>query len=116
VLRSHRRHQLEERLLVGSGYIDRDLVFAAPDGAPLNPDAVGQRFTRAVKRSGFPRIRFHDLRHSHASHMLAAGVNVKIVSERLGHAKVGFTLDVYGHVMPGQQADAANAVAKLVDG
>ena len=62
-----------------------------------------------------PRITFHDLRHSHATHLLAAGVNVKVVSERLGHASVAFTLDVYSHVMPGQQADAAAAVAALVD-
>jgi integrase len=115
VLRAHRRRQLEERLLVGGGYRDRDLVFAMPEGDPLNPDAVGQSFIRAVARSKVPRIRFHDLRHSHATHLLAAGVNVKIVSERLGHAKVGFTLDVYAHVIPGQQADAARAVAKLVD-
>ena len=57
----------------------------------------------------------HDLRHTHATHLLAAGVNVKIVSERLGHASTSFTLDVYGHVMPGQLADAAAAVANLVD-
>lgn len=61
-------------------------------------------------------MRLHDLRHAHASHLLAAGVNVKVVSERLGHASVAFTLDVYGHVLPGQQADAAAAVAALVDG
>jgi integrase len=63
-----------------------------------------------------PRIRFHDLRHSHASQLLAAGVNVKMVSERLGHASVAFTLDTYAHLMPGQQAEAAAAVAALVDG
>ena len=64
-----------------------------------------------------PQIRFHDLRHTHASHLLAAGVNVKVVSERRGHASVSFTLDVYGHVMPGQQASAAAAAAAApVDG
>ena len=61
-----------------------------------------------------PKIRFHDLRHAHASHLLAAGVNVKVVSERLGHASAAFTMDVYAHVMPGQQADAAAAVSALV--
>ena len=54
------------------------------------------------------------MRHTHASHLLAAGVNVKVVSERLGHASVAFTLDVYAHVMPGEQADAAAAAAALV--
>jgi integrase len=79
------------------------------------PDSISQAFERAVARSGLTRLRFHDLRHTHASHLLAAGVNVKIVSERLGHASVSFTLDVYGHTMPGQQASAAAAVAALVD-
>jgi integrase len=115
VLRQHRARQVEQRLLVGNGYTDRDLVFALPDGSPWNPDAVGKSFAREVERSELPRIRFHDLRHGHATHMLAAGVNVKLVSERLGHATTSFTLDTYAHVMPGQQADAAAAVAALVD-
>jgi integrase len=115
VLRAHRTAQREQRMLLGSAYRDLGYVFAAPDGAPSKPDTVGQAFERIVARSGLPRIRFHDLRHTHASHLLAAGVNVKIVSERLGHASASFTLDVYGHVMPGQQASAAAAAAALVD-
>jgi integrase len=115
VLRTHRRAQSAERLMVGAGWADHGLVFCAPDGRPLNPDTVSQWFDRTVRRSELPRIRLHDLRHTHATHLLAAGVNVKIVSERLGHASVAFTLDTYGHVMPGQQASAAAAVAALVD-
>jgi integrase len=69
-----------------------------------------------VEKSGLPRIRLHDLRHSHATHLLAAGTNARVTSERLGHASVAFTLDVYGHVLPGQQAEAAAAVSALVDG
>ena len=75
----------------------------------------GDCSSTSVRRTELPRIRLHDLRHTHASHLLAAGVNVKIVSERLGHASVAFTLDTYGHVMPGQQASAAAAAAALVD-
>jgi integrase len=59
-------------------------------------------------------IRLHDLRHTHASHLLMAGINVKVVSERLGHASVSFTLDSYAHVMPGQQAEAAATAAGLL--
>ena len=99
---------------MGAGWRDRDLVFNGSGGSPLNPDTVTQWFDRTVRRSSLPRIRLHDLRHTHATHLLAAGVNVKIVSERLGHASTSFTLDTYGHVMPGQQATAA-AVAALVD-
>jgi integrase len=85
------------------------------DGESWNADSMSQAFERAVARAALPRIRFHDLRHTHASHLLAAGVSVKVVRERLGHASVGFTLDVCAHVVPGQQADAAAAVARLVD-
>lgn len=114
-LRAHRKAQLEERMLVGVGYHDRDFVFAQPDGSPWYPDGVSQVFDRLVAKLDVRRIRFHDLRHTHASHLLAAGVNPKIVSERLGHSSVSFTLDTYAHVMPGQQAEAAAAVAALVD-
>lgn len=115
VLRSHRTAQLEQRMLMGAGYSDQGQVFAMPDGQPWNPDTITQAFDRLVRASDLPRIRLHDLRHTHASHLLAAGVNVKVVSERLGHASTSFTMDTYGHVMPGQQADAARAVAALVD-
>ncbi|MGK2947424.1 MAG: tyrosine-type recombinase/integrase [Acidimicrobiales bacterium] len=115
MLRAHRKAQLEERMLMGRGYDDQDIVFAMPDGRPWNPETISQAFVRLVAASGLPRIRLHDLRHSHASHLLAVGVNAKVVSERLGHGSVAFTLDTYGHVLPGQQADAAAAAAALVD-
>ena len=115
MLKAHRKAQLEERMLMGAGYDDEGVVFAMPDGRPWNPDTISQAFVRLVAASGLPRVRLHDLRHTHASHLLAAGVNAKVVSERLGHASVSFTLDVYGHVMPGQQANAAAAAAALVD-
>ena len=119
-LKAHRKAQAEVRLLMGAGYqADTDasggFVFARPDGAPWNPDTVSQAFDRLVARYGLRRITFHGLRHTHASHLLAAGVNIKVVSERLGHASVSFTLDTYGHVMPGQQAQAAASAAALVD-
>ena len=101
---------------MGAGYDDSDVVFAMPDGRPWNPDSISQAIARLVAASPLPRIRLHDLRHTHATHLLAAGVNPKIVSERLGHTSVAFTLDTYGHVLPGQQADAAAAVAALLDG
>ena len=115
VLRAHRRAQASERLMVGAGWVDHDLVFCAPDGSPLNPDTLTQWLQRRVERSDLPQIRLHDLRHTHATHLLAAGVGIKIVSERLGHASVAFTLDTYGHVLPGQQASAAAAAAALID-
>jgi integrase len=114
VLRMHRTHQLQERLLVGEKYGDLDLVFAHPDGQPIHPDVFSQTFDRRVRSLDVPRIRLHDLRHSHATLMLAAGVPVKVVSERLGHATPAFTQSVYQHVMPGMQADAAAAFSAQV--
>jgi integrase len=76
--------------------------------------SVGQAFRRLIDATDVPVIRLHDLRHTHATHLLMAGVNVKVVSERLGHSSVSFTLDTYGHVMPGQQAEAAAAAAALL--
>jgi integrase len=114
VLRAWRKRQVEERLLVGDAYQHNDLVFARPDGAPTNPDLFSQSFDRAVARSGLPRIRPHDLRHTHATILLQAGVPVKVVSERLGHANPAFTITVYQHVIPGMQADAATVFSDLV--
>ena len=106
-------------------WTDRGLVFTMENGEPWHPDAITQAFERLVTPASKdraevllkqrPRIRFHDLRHTHARHLLAAGVNIKVVSERLGHASVAFTLDTYAHVMPGQQAEAAAAVSALLD-
>jgi integrase len=114
-LREHRKHQLEERLRWGAAYADESCVFAREDGNPYSPDYVTRAFRKAVARTRVPRLRLHDLRHTWASLALAAGVNPKVVSERLGHATVSFTLDTYSHVLPGLQEDAAARVAALLD-
>ncbi len=71
---------------------------------------------RAVKVAGVPRIRLHDVRHTHATLLLASSVNPKVVSERLGHSSVAFTLDTYAHIMPGMQPEAAERFMELVFG
>jgi integrase len=112
VLRAHRRRQLDERKAAGPAWSDKhDLVFRDDLGDIVNPDWFSREFTRQVKASGLPKIRFHDLRHSYATLALKAGVHPKVVSERLGHATVGITLDLYSHVTPAIARDAANAVA-----
>jgi integrase len=116
VLRRHLAAQATVRLAVGPGYHDQGFVFAAVGGGPLNPAKEAEKFGRRITRAGVPPIRWHDLRHSHASHLLKAGVNIKVVSRRLGHASVSFTLDRYGHLMPDDDAAAALSVAALVDG
>jgi len=114
LLQRHRASQRELGLRLGITGSSSDRVFTNAIGGPLRPDSVGQAFGRLVKSAGVPPIRLHDLRHTHASHLLMAGVNVKVVSERLGHSSVSFTLDTYAHVMPGQQAEAAAAAAALL--
>ena len=113
-LRAHRKSQVTEKLALGPGYSDEGFVFCREDGQPLHPDDVSKRFTAAVEAIDVPRITLHGLRHTWASLALSAGVSPKVVSERLGHASVAFTLDVYSHVMPGMQEDAASTVASLV--
>ena len=81
-----------------------------PDGSPWPPDSLSTAFAGLIRRSDLPRIRFHDLRHSHATQLLRHGIHPKIVSERLGHSKVGITLDTYSHVLPGMQEEAASKV------
>ena len=115
-LRAHRQRQLEERLLVGSGWRDLDLVFCKPTGEPLHPERFSRDFAKRVERGGFSRIRLHDLRHTWATLALGAGIHPKIVQERLGHASVGITLDIYSHATPAMQRDAADTVAALVLG
>jgi integrase len=114
VLRSWRKAQLEEQLLVGRRDDHDALVFAQPDGSPIHPDYFSQVFERHMARSELPRIRLHDLRHTHATILLQAGVPVKVVSERLGHSSPAFTMTVYQHVLPGMQADAAATFSKAV--
>ena len=116
ILRRHRAAQAQRRLLVGEGWQDHDLVFCGPAGEPLHPDSVSRTFDRRARKAGVAHIRLHDLRHSHCAHLIAAGRNPKEISRRLGHASVSFTLDRYGHLMPDAGAQAAAAVAALVDG
>jgi integrase len=115
-LRAHRRRQLEERLAWGGAYTDNDLVFARENGDPIHPNRFSEWFDHHIAATGIPRIRLHDLRHTHATLALAAGVNPKVVSERLGHATISITLDTYSHVIPAMAEDAAEKIARAVFG
>jgi integrase len=115
-LRAVRARQAEERLMLGPAYRDNDLVFAQPDGQPVHPELFSMQFNRRVARYKLPRIRLHDLRHTWATLALSAGVDVKIVSERLGHASAKITWDIYQHVTPTMQLNAAETVARLIFG
>lgn len=109
-LKRHRLAQAEEQLKIGVRPGEEAFVVAQVDGNPLKPVSLTHEWTRLLAKTDLPRIRFHDLRHSHATQLLAAGVHPKIASERLGHSTIGITLDLYSHVMPGMQANAAEQV------
>ncbi len=115
ILKRHRATQEFERRAWGDGYHNHDLVFCRPDGAAHYPDTITRQFERLVRRAGLRRIRFHDLRHTHATLLLEAHVDVTVVSRRLGHANVQITADRYAHVTAKLQYDAAERFSALVD-
>jgi integrase len=109
-LKAHRMAQAERMLRLGVRLTDDDFVCCLEDGRPMQPTFITHEWVRAIKGTALPRCRFHDLRHAHGTHMLASGTHIKVASERLGHSKVGITLDLYSHVLPGMQEDAAAKV------
>jgi integrase len=109
-LRRHRLRQAEELLRLGIRQDDATFVYAQEDGRPLQPRTLTHAWMKVISKTDLPRIRFHDLRHAHATHLLSSGVHPKVASERLGHSRVGITLDIYSHVLPGMQEDAASRV------
>jgi integrase len=109
-LKSWKLAQAQEFLKLGARPDADTFVVTQADGSPLQPRSITHEWVRLISLTKLPRIRFHDLRHAHATHLLGAGVHPKIASERLGHSKVGITLDLYSHVMPGMQEEAADRV------
>lgn len=104
--------QRQYEMLALEGY-DGELVFPNERGGYLHRSSIGQQLHRALERAGLPRIRPYDLRHTHASLLLAKGISPKVVSERLGHASVAITLDRYSHIIEGLQQQAADVLHKL---
>lgn len=101
--------------LSSSRLMSSSLSRARENGLPLDPDGTSSRWNRLVRTSGLPRIRFHDARHTHATLLLKAGVPPHVVSQRLGHASVAFTMHQYAHVLPQQQQEAVDRLAALID-
>jgi integrase len=114
VLRGHRERQDKERESWAEAWQLTGLVFTREDGAMLRPDSTTHLFADLIRQAGVPRIRLHDLRHTHASLALAAGVDMKIVSSRLGHSSTTITADLYTHVIPAVARQAADAIAATV--
>lgn len=112
-LRQHREQQQGEKEMLGGNYQDLGLVFCKASGEPLDGSWVTHHTQHLLRKAGLPKVRFHDLRHTHATMMLQQGVHPKIVSDRLGHSSIKLTLDTYSHVLPTMQREAADRVDEL---
>jgi integrase len=117
VLRRHRALQLQERLAAGQEWVDRDLVFTTQEGGPIDGrELLRAWFRPLLARAGLPAIRFHDLRHSYASIALAQGLHPKVVQEAMGHSTIAVTMDLYSHVVPSLQREAAREMGAALFG
>ena len=116
MLRRHREGQEIERVAWGPAWNDAQLVFTRENGLPLRPEYATRHFQALAGAAGLPPIRLHDLRHTNASLALAAGVEMKVVSERLGHSQISVTADLYTHVSRGLGQDAADRISQALKG
>ncbi len=109
-LRRHRVRQFKYRLSAGIAFEDRDLVFVNLFGRHIHPNTLMRSFARLIEAANVPRIRFHDLRHTSATLLLAEGMHPKIVQERFGYSDIAMTLNRYSHVTPHMHSAAADAL------
>ena len=115
VLRAHKVQQMQVRLALGLGKPDADtLVFSDIEGELLKPHTISRAWRRVVAAKKLPTVTFHALRHTHASMLINAGIDILTISRRLGHSKASVTLDVYGHLVGGADAAAAKAIGKVL--
>lgn len=106
----------KEKLKVGTDYNDNDLVVCTCFGTVLTPRNLTRTFKGLIQKANVPTIRFHDLRHTHATSLLIEGIHPKNVAERLGHTRVSMTLDIYPHVLPNMQKEAEEKLNKSLFG
>lgn len=110
----HRGRQAERKLALGPDYQDHDLIFVREDGGPRSLGSFSNMFSEFIRRSGLPPLRFHDLRHSYASQLLRQGVPLKTVSAIMGHSGISITADTYGHLLGGEERDAADKLEAVL--
>lgn len=118
VLKEHKKRHAENRLFFGEEYEKRGsngLVFCHKNGKPIHPSTVTRWFPQFLVRNGLPRLTLHSLRHTHASLLLKAGVDIKVISERLGHSSIQITYDVYSHLYPDAQEEAVLVLQKMLN-
>ena len=114
VLQEHKTQQMKEIQVTGEEWENLNLIFPSGVGTPLTASNIRRAFRKLIKASGLHKIRFHDLRHTAVSLMLNHGIPVLVVSKRLGHSKPSITMDVYGHLIPSKQEEAANLMDSIM--
>ena len=113
-LKKARKQYLENKMKLGAGFTDSDLVICQKNGKPFAPDSMTQKWLRFTKKHNLKHIRFHDLRHTCATAMLEAGIDPKTVQSRLGHANISITMDVYGHCTKAMDKKAADKIDEII--
>ena len=114
MLKTHRARQAEHAMSVANIYDDRGFVFANNQGGMIDLDRLSQTFKRIARRTGNENVNLHELRHFHATVLIAAGTHPRVVQDRLGHSSAAFTMQVYGHSTAQLQQEAANSFAQLM--
>jgi len=114
ILRQHRVAQMKDRMKQGAGWQDTGLVFTEPDGSPIKPNTAGSRFRSFIKRNDLPPISMHSMRHTNATLLISAGVNIRTVADRLGHAETSTTSDIYSHAIMSANAAAADTLSDIL--
>jgi integrase len=114
-LREHQVKQRQQRLLADSSWKEQKLIFTTRLGTPVDTTNVLHRFQLILEHAGIAKMRFYDLRHTHASLLIAEGVHPKKIAERLGHASIKLTMDLYGHLFEGSDQESADRMQRLFD-
>ncbi|SFR15428.1 tyrosine-type recombinase/integrase [Desulfoscipio geothermicus] len=114
VLRKHRTKQKEKFLSKGIIQSENHYIFCQNDGQPLHPDTISSWFPKYLEDIGLPKLKFHCLRHTHASLLLSTGVDIKYISDRLGHSSIRITYDIYSHLIPEKEKEAVNKLEELL--
>ncbi|MDF9408281.1 tyrosine-type recombinase/integrase [Pelotomaculum isophthalicicum JI] len=112
-LKTHRMEQKKDKVALGEGYQDNNLICCLQDGSLINPSTVTKRFQELTGKAGY-KVTFHQLRHAHASFLLKQGIHPKVVSERLGHSNISMTMDLCSHIAPTLQRDAADQLDNIL--
>ena len=116
LLKKRKKQQNENKLMLGPDYIDDyNLVFSKDNGDKFYPKVASDRFNRVAKKAGLEQFTLHSLRHTHATLMLQAGVHPKVIQERLGHSDISTTLNIYSHVIPTMQKEAAEKFKNFLE-